>query len=240
MNSSPRKPQVPEFSACCGCGTESQSPRQNRVAVFFASKEGHTLEIAERITLDLRKDGFDVDLHDVRFPLLYELDHYCAAVLAASVHQGNHENEMIRFVKDHRAELERVPTAFISVSLSEVGAERQEATPAEHIQFVADVNKMLDTFFQQTGWHPTYVKPVAGALSYSKYNFFIRFIMRRIARKQGAGTDTSRDYDYTNWIGLDKFVEDLSGQIRGKAQAKSPEQISAGRVLTAEGSEHHA
>jgi len=191
------------------------------VAVFFATQEGHTREIAERIMLDLRKGGFDVDLHDVRLPFPFDWKFYSAAVLAASVHQGNHEKEMIRFVKDHRPELERMPTAFISVTLSEVGAERREATPAEHIQFVADVNKMLDTFFEQTEWYPTYVKPVAGALTYSKYNFFIRFIMRRIARKQGAATDTSRDYDYTDWIALDKFIGDLAAEIRIASVAAS-------------------
>ena len=208
MKSSPFKPLVPEFPACCGFRSDSEAPPQKRVIIFYASKEGHTREIAQRISLDLRKGGFDVDLQDVRFPLAFELKDYSAAVLAASVHQGNHEKEMVRFVTEHRAELKRLPTAFISVSLSEVGAERRETTPAEHIEFVADVNRMLDTFFDQTSWHPTYVKPVAGALAYSKYNFFIRFIMRRIARKQGAPTDTSRDYVYTEWDGVKRFVED--------------------------------
>ena len=213
--------------------TELESHPPKRVAVFFATQEGHTREIAERIMLDLRKDGFDVDLHDVRLPFAFDLNLYSAAVLAASVHQGNHEKEMIRFVRDHRAELQRMPTAFISVTLSEVGAERREATPAEHIQFVADVNKMLDTFFEQTEWYPTYVKPVAGALTYSKYNFFIRFIMRRIARKQRAATDTSRDYDYTNWIELDKFIENLAAEIRIASVAASPSGTSADSQTTA-------
>jgi menaquinone-dependent protoporphyrinogen oxidase len=160
--------------------------------------------------------------------------------LAASVHQGNHEKEMLRFVKEHRTELERIPTAFISVSLSEVGAERWQATPAEHIHFAADVNKMLDTFFEQTEWYPTYVKPVAGALSYSKYNFFIRFIMRQVAGKQRAGTDTSRDYDYTNWIELDKFNEDLGAEIRGAAGAasRSGKAVETERTVEARSATH--
>ncbi|MBZ5641283.1 MAG: hypothetical protein LAO19_00850 [Acidobacteriia bacterium] len=234
MSSSPINPAGPAQDKALDHGTEIARHPGRRIAVFYATQEGHTLEIAERITLDLRKGGFDVDLHDVRFPPLYELDQYCAAVLAASVHQGNHEKEMIRFVKDHRQELGRVPTAFISASLSEVGAEKREATPAEHIQFVADVNKMLDTFFEQTQWHPTYVKPVAGALTYSKYNFFLRFIMRRIARRQGAPTDSSRDYDFTNWTELDKFVADLAAGIRLAVNEASP----AGNVGRRDGAEH--
>ena len=52
--------------------------------------------------------------------------------------------------------------------------------------------------------------PVAGALAYSKYNIFVRFIMKRIARRAGAPTDASRDYEFTNWPALDRFVEGLT------------------------------
>jgi menaquinone-dependent protoporphyrinogen oxidase len=234
MSSSPFNPLGPAHDSSRDRQAELESHPARRVAVFFATHDGHTREIAERIMLDLRKGGFDVDLHDVRRPFPFDLKLYSAAVLAASAHQGNHEKEMIRFVRDHRADLERMPTAFISVSLSEVGAEKREATPAEHIQFVADVNKMLDTFFHQTEWYPTYVKPVAGAITYSKYNLFIRFIMRWIAGKQGAGTDISRDYDYTNWIELDKFVENLAAEIRRAAMAARPSGKAAETERAAE------
>ena len=228
MSTSTFNPLGPAHESSCDLRTEAENRPARRVAVFFATVEGHTREISQRIFLDLRKGGFDVDLHDVREPLAFDLKLYSAAVLAASVHAGNHEKEMVRFVKEHRSELQAMPTAFISVSLSEVGAERKLATPAEHIQFVSDVHKMLESFFRQTGWHPTFVKPVAGALSYSQYNFFIRFIMRRIAKKQGAGTDISKDYDYTNWTDLDKFVEDLGTEIRGAATAASPHHPTEG------------
>ena len=69
-----------------------------------------------------------------------------------------------------------MPTAFISVTLSEAGAERVDATPAEHPRFAAYVKRVIDDFFEQTGWHPNRVKPVAGALLYTKYNFLIRFM----------------------------------------------------------------
>jgi len=232
MSSTPYNPLGPAHDSSRDRGAELGGAPARRVAVFFASQEGHTREIAKRIMMDLRKGGFDVDLHDVRLPIAFGLNFYSAAVLAASVHQGNHEKEMVRFVKDHRSELERMPAAFISVSLSEVGAERRETTPAEHEKFASDVKKMLDTFFEQTQWHPTYVKPVAGAIMYSKYNFFIRFIMKRIARKQGADTDTSRDYDYTDWIELDKFIEDLAAEIRRVAVAASPSGAGAGTKTT--------
>jgi menaquinone-dependent protoporphyrinogen oxidase len=74
---------------------------------------------------------------------------------------------------------------------------------------------MLERFYVQTNWHPTVAKPVAGALLFTHYNFLVRMIMKRIARKAGAATDTSRDYVYTDWLGLDRFASELATEIRG-------------------------
>lgn len=183
------------------------------IGVFYATREGHTHKIAERVAEDLRKRGFEAAVVDLRGEAAVDLKDYLGAVLAASVHVGRHEPEMVDFVNRHRAELEAMPAAFLSVTLSEAGAERDNATPEEHACFVADVQGMLDRFFKDTGWHPRRVKPVAGALLYTKYNFLIRFVMRRIARKAGASTDTSRDYEYTDWVALDHFVAELAQEI---------------------------
>jgi menaquinone-dependent protoporphyrinogen oxidase len=69
---------------------------------------------------------------------------------------------------------------------------------------------MIDMFVQETGWRPARVLPVAGALAYSQYNFIVRFVMKRIARKAGAPTDTSRDYEFTDWATLDRFISDAA------------------------------
>ena len=217
MSSSPFNPLGPgHYISTSELQSQSQA---KRVGVFYATREGHTQEIAERIAADLRNLGLDVDQFDVRRPIPFSLGHYSAAVLAASAHGGNHETEMVRFVKNHRPELEGMTTAFLSVTLSEAGAERQDATPAEHARFVQDVDGMLTTFFNETQWTPTLVKPVAGALLYSRYNFLLRLVMRSIARKAGGATDTSRDYDYTDWVGLDKFVEELAARVGAAERA---------------------
>ena len=183
------------------------------IAVFYATREGHTHKIAERVADDLRKRGFQADVKNLRDKDAIRLNDYAGVILAASVHIGTHKPEMVAFVKQHRAELESMPSAFLSVTLSEVGAERANATAEEHARFVADVQGMLNRFFEDTGWHPRRVKPVAGALLYTKYNFLIRCVMRRIAKKAGAETDTSRDYEYTDWVALGHFVDEVADEI---------------------------
>jgi menaquinone-dependent protoporphyrinogen oxidase len=217
MSSSHFNPLGPAHYSFQKTALESANHPAKRVGVFFATREGHTQRVAERVAADLRAFGFDVDVLAVRRSLPFALGNYSAAVLAASVHAGTHEDEMVQFVKKHRLELQRITTAFLSVTLSEAGAEMREKSPAEHAQFANDVDAMLRRFFQETQWHPTMAKPVAGALLYRHYNFFVRLIMKRIARKAGAATDTSRDYDYTDWLELDKFVNDLAADIRGTA-----------------------
>lgn len=191
-------------------GIDSPGPTQVRVAIFYATRQGHTGQIAEHIGAGLREHGFDVDVLSVQNPIPFPLRNYSAAVLAASVHGGRHEKEMVDFVKEYRSELDRMITAFISVTLSQAGAERRTASPEEHAQFVKDVERMLCDFFSETKWLPTFTRPVAGALLYTRYNFLLRLIMKSIAKKAGGGTDTSRDYVYTDWNELDKFVEELA------------------------------
>ena len=65
--------------------------------------------------------------------------------------------------------------------------------------------------------HRQWVKPVAGALLYSKYNPLVRFVMKRIAKEAGAAHDTSRDYEYTDWVGLDRFVDELADEFSSSA-----------------------
>src|SRR5438309_1118835 len=94
------------------------------VGIFYATREGQTRRIAVHIASDFRARGFDVEIKNVagrREEI--DLDGFSFALLAASVHAGAHEPEMIQFVKKHRVQLERMPAAFISVTLSEAGAE---------------------------------------------------------------------------------------------------------------------
>jgi menaquinone-dependent protoporphyrinogen oxidase len=194
------------------------------IAVFYSTREGQTQKIAAHVANNLRGRGLKVDVRNVSDVGFSDLNQYAGVVLAASVHAGQHASEMVSFVKDHIAELERLPAAFLSVTLSEAGAERPDATAQEHSRFATDVQKMLDVFFEKTGWRPKYVRPVAGALLYSKYSMLVRFVMKRIARSAGASTDTTRDYEYTDWAALDRFVDEFATDSDfGKAKLLQPE-----------------
>ena len=50
---------------------------------------------------------------------------------------------------------------------------------------------------------------IAGALMYSKYALPIKWIMQRIAKKSGEDTDTSKDYEYTDWSQVQRYAANL-------------------------------
>jgi menaquinone-dependent protoporphyrinogen oxidase len=190
-----------------------------RVAIFYATREGQTHRIAEHIATGLRAHSVEADVFNVR-QLHAPLDwsSYSTACVAASVHIGHHEPEMITFVKNHRHDLERLSAAFLSVTLSEAGAEDHTQPPERRQQSAADAHRMVEVFVEDSGWRPAHALCVAGALKYSQYNFFIKLVMKHIARKAGAPTDTSRDYEFTDWWALDRFVEEVVREIAARRQ----------------------
>lgn len=180
------------------------------ILILYATREGQTRRIAEHLAATVRSRGSAAEVMDAaQIPAGFALEAYSAAMVCASVHVGKHEAEIARFVKQHRADLERMPTAFLSVSLSEAGAEDSAAPPERRARSAADTKRMMDGFLKETGWHPSKIRAVAGALMYTKYNFLIRLVMKRIARSQGASTDTSRDHEYTDWEALDRLVDEF-------------------------------
>ena len=192
------------------------------IGMFYATRNGHTRRVAEFVADGLSRRGYQVDVRNVDDIRAVDIESFAAIILAAPVYAGAHRREMIRFVKQHRTELTSLPTAFLSVTLSQAGAEQKHASEGQRTRGNSDAQRMLTEFLAKTGWRPSHVKAVAGALVYSKYNFLIRFIMKRIAKNAGGDTDTSRDYEYTDWATLDAFVNEFCSELspsRGMREA---------------------
>lgn len=170
-----------------------------RILVVYGTTEGHTAKVAGAITETLHRTGAVVDVSAADEPAPAP-DDYDAVVVAASVHAGRYQRSVERWVKAHAAALARKPTAFVSVCLGVLQHD-------EKVQ--GDLQTILDRFVATTGWRPTAVKFVAGALPYTRYNWLQRLIMKRIVAKAGGDTDTHRDYEYTDWNDLRHFTADF-------------------------------
>jgi menaquinone-dependent protoporphyrinogen oxidase len=84
----------------------------------------------------------------------------------------------------------------------------------------------MNGFLAETGWKPSVTKVVAGALPYTRYNWFIRRVMKRIAAKAGGDTDATRDYEYTDWQDLRGFTEQFGLLVARPVTASAPETVT--------------
>jgi len=187
--------------------------------VVYATRQGHTRKIAEHVAATMRARGDVVDVVDAHDPPAgFDVSRYGGVVLAASVHLGKHEPEMVRFARANHHALDRVPTAFLSVSMAEAGVEDGRRPFDQRAKAAEDVKRIVESFCHETGLHPLRVWPVAGALMYREYGVLTRFVMKMISKREGGETDTSRDYEYTDWKALDRFVSIMAEEMEQAAQ----------------------
>lgn len=173
--------------------------------VVYASTHGHTAKIAARIAESMREQGLDVDLRDVEHAAAAAPDEYDVVVVATSLHAEHHQPEMIEWVKTHRDALDRIPTTFLSVSLT--AAEDSDAARRA-------TQGWVDVFCEDTGWTPGRTECIPGALQYREYNVFTRHLMRLLMKRMGHDTDASHDHDYTDWNAVDRLGREIASLAR--------------------------
>ncbi len=168
--------------------------------MLYATTEGHTARIAERIAQRFRGMAHIVESHRAdTVPSDFDPAAYDAVIIGSSIHYGHHPDYLRALIRRHRAALASRPGAFFSVSLSAGGP---GAKPAA-------AQRYLETFLRQVGWRPQQTATFAGALQYSRYGFFKKSMMRLIVGVAGGDTDPTRDYEYTDWDAVERFADDF-------------------------------
>jgi menaquinone-dependent protoporphyrinogen oxidase len=177
-----------------------------RILVLYGTTDGHTAKVARAIADTLWAHHVTADVMDAR---RHDPDPrgYSGVIVAASVHASGFQHAVKRWVGRHADALGGVPSAFVAVCLGVL-----QHDPKVDRELDAIVDRFLDT----TGWHPGERKFVAGALKYTRYSVITRLAMRRIAAKAGGDTDTTRDYEYTDWNDLRAFTVRFADRTWGR------------------------
>lgn len=189
-----------------------------RVLIVYGSSYGQTERISERLRTLLTAAGCDVVLfRGDAVPHWLWLGDFDGVVVGASVIGGKYQRYIERFARAHHEELNRLPSAFFGVSGaagSPESAGREEAV------------RVMDRFLAHVGWRPRLTASVAGAMAYSRYNPFLRFVMRRMARKNGE-RDTRYDREYTDWTQVQEFAREFGTLLRPSVPTETGQLIEA-------------
>ena len=180
------------------------------ILILFATVDGQTERIARQVGAVLNREGHHVTLKGEHEPgITRALEEADAVVVGAGIRVGHHSKHLVKLVHDYRGSIAARPNAFFSVCLSAGGP---GAKPAAAIGYI-------DEFVRATGWQPATVASFAGALRYTRYNPFIRFLMKLIMGATGGETDTSSDYEYTDWAAVDRFALEFAQRLETVAAA---------------------
>jgi menaquinone-dependent protoporphyrinogen oxidase len=191
----------------------------SHVLVVYATHQGHTLRVAQRVADAVRAAGHEATVARVEeAPNVASFD---GVIIGAPVHMGHFAPPVVAYAKAQAVQLRRRPSGFFSISLTAAqdgGASRDA------------IDRYLRSFQADTDWSPDVIASFAGALPYTRFGLLHRALMRQIAAKGGLDTDDRHDHVYTDWDAVGGFVEAFLhhvGRANGAADVSSTRPASA-------------
>ena len=172
-----------------------------RILQIFTSQQGQTAKIAKCIATELTASGHIVETLQLQNASQQpKLTGFDWIIIGGSIYYGKHSTLLKHFITANKPALNAVKTVFYSVNLTARKPNRN--TPENNIY--------LRKFLAQLNWHPNKSTVFAGALEYSRYNFFDKHIIRLIMKITGGSTDLNQDLEVTDW----QSVKALAKQIQ--------------------------
>lgn len=170
------------------------------ILILYASTDGHTLEIAQRIQAELESHGNQTICYKVDDYLQDSLKHYDTFVIGASIRYGKHSKSMHQFVKKNASYLNKQKTFFFSVN----------AVARKPHKRHLDTNPYVAKFLNQCMLEPTGLAIFGGKIDYKKYGFFDKLMIRIIMRLTHGPTDLNACVDFTNWNDVSIFTSKIN------------------------------
>ena len=168
-----------------------------RTLVLYSSVEGQTLKIINHITHSLDDQ---VTLLDMNLNPNIDFTQFDKILIGASIRYGNLRKNVIEFINANKNQIDTLPNAFFLVCLTARKAEKSEP----------DNNAYMLKFDKLSTWQPRLKGVFAGALLYSRYNWWQTLLIQFIMKMTGGSTDKSQDIELTDWARVDVFIKDFT------------------------------
>ncbi len=175
------------------CSVQNAAPMN--ILIIYGTTEGQTRKVADFMQNEFESLGHQVTMSDANAspPAPVGFD---AVIIGASMHMERYQESVLYYVREHHAALNKTPSFFYSVSLTAASDDAASWHELRHI---------TERFLVACKWRPALVEYVAGALRFTKYDFFKKFILRQIARRADPAAVAGEDKEYTNWDALKLF-----------------------------------
>ncbi len=171
-------------------GVHYEVPTARKALVLYGTRAGSTAEVAGFIGKKLSDSGWSVDVE--RAGAARDLGGYQAAVIGSAVRRGSVLPEVRKFVRGHKAELQRIPVAYFVVCMTLC-----EDTP-EHR---AEADAFLDPLRSEV--KPAEVGLFAGKMDYSKLDTLSKLMAKLVGIPAG---------DFRDWTAIAAWARRVGSQ----------------------------
>lgn len=170
--------------------------------ILFATRDGQSRRIAERIALRLTAIGVDprlMDLGNAR-PTPNDLKSGEPIIVLAAVRYGKHLPEAEQFLADYKRLASPPPLVLLSVNL----------TARKPGKDTAEGNVYLRKLIHRHGLKPALAQAIPGRLDYARYTWLDRQLIRFIMVLTGGPTDPTACVEYTVWDKVDALADRIA------------------------------
>ncbi len=171
----------------------------NNILIVYATTDGHTRKICERLLQVMEQQGSQVQLLQID-ELHPDLTHFDKIVVGASVRYGKHSKLIYDFVKQNQQLLDSKPNAFFSVNV--VARKPEKNQP--------NTNPYLIKFLGQIAWQPKQLEVFGGNLDYPECRYLDRQMIRLIMWMTKGPTAPDTVVDYTDWDQVEAFGQRIN------------------------------
>lgn len=169
--------------------------------VIYGSGTGQTAKVARFIGTILEERDHSVTTTNVTDASDLEVGDFDAILIGSPVVDRSHLPEIVSFVSEHSEALRDRPTAFFQLSFASI-------LPSEWAQ--SGAMEWVDELVAGTDWLPDRIGLFPGAIKYTEYNRPTRTLFKLISAVTTGDTDTTRDYEYTDWDEVEAFATDFA------------------------------
>jgi menaquinone-dependent protoporphyrinogen oxidase len=181
---------LPEF-------TFGEKNMANKILVTYASVAGSTAGVAEAIGKSLAEGGAQVDVLPMKS--VKDLATYQAVVAGSAIHGQRWLPEAMQFIRDHQAELARIPFAsfMVCITLSMTNPDQYREGLKTWMNSVRDlVRPVSEGYF-------------AGALDFSRVPFSFNVLAMRFVVLTGMW----KEGDHRDWNAIRAWAESLRPRL---------------------------
>lgn len=168
-----------------------------KILILVDSRFGHTKKVADFIANEIKPLGAITIAELSKFQ--GNLQDYQQIILGASVRYGDFSRNFYKFVKINLKALQSVKSAFFGVCLT--ARKEGKNTP--------ETSVYIQKFSKKTLLKPNNLAIFAGDLSYQKYNFFDKTIIKLIMFLGKGPTSGNSTIEFTDWDKVREFAKKL-------------------------------